>query len=698
MSQIDQVREKIDIVELIGSLGVNLRKTGRSYVGFCPFHPNSRTPAFTVYPDSQSFYCFGCHASGTAFDFVMRKQGLDFKGALELLAQRAGVRLEPKGEQERQEDARRAKLLEINKAAARYFNYILLELGRGQAGRDYVERRGINREMIEGFQLGFSLDEWGHLFAYLTEKKGYAPEEVEAAGLAIKSETRGWYDRFRGRLIFPIRNAKGEVVGFGGRALGDAQPKYLNTPETPLFKKGELLYGLDLAREAIRTEDRTVVVEGYVDVISAHQHGFRNVVAPLGTALTKNHVALLKRLSHNVYLALDADAAGQKATLRGLNALRESADEEGGGHLVATAQGAVRLESDVALRIIRMPEGRDPDEVIRADPDLWRQLVSEAAPVMEFYLGAYTAGLDLSNPEHQRTALDKLLPLLAELDGAQQRVYIARLEQVIGIRAELILDLLRGRIGARGAEKGRAGPGARGNWSKDGKPWQQRGPGEGRQRPNAARRPTGGIAGAEEPPPPEPPAEAAAADAPPRPRPAPPRSDESYLLALALRYPTVDPAVEALLEKSLAAHPGVRGQFGGGLESLLEDPINQEIWRRYTAAPFEQRPSEPESLAAWAELQEEHLRERIMALLELLSRRPADFRQRQEAEDCALKLRRDQIRRFQQRLNERARNAGPEEFDEITTIYPRLHAYLADLLAPRRSSTFQDLRDLTGRD
>ncbi|MEI7769894.1 MAG: DNA primase, partial [Chloroflexales bacterium] len=436
MSQIDDVRSKTDIVEVIGASGVSLRKTGRSFVGFCPFHPNSRTPAFTVYPESQSFYCFGCHASGTVFDYVMRKQGLDFKDALEQLAARAGVRLEPKGDQERQEDARRTRLLEINAAAAKYFNYVLLSLARGEPGRAYVAKRGLTAETVESFQIGYSLDEWGHLFAYLTGKKGYAPEDVVLAGLAIDHETRGPYDRFRGRLIFPIRDARGQVVGFGGRALGDAQPKYLNTPETPLFKKGELLYGLDLARDAIRSEDRTVVVEGYVDVISAHQHGFRNVVAPLGTAITRGHVALLKRLSHNVYMALDADAAGQKATLKGLNALREGADSGGDGHLVATAQGAVRLESDVSLRIIKMPEGRDPDEVIRADPDLWRQLVVAAVPVMEFYIGAYTAGLDLGDPQGQRVALDKLLPLLAELDGAQQRVYIARIEQVIGIKAE----------------------------------------------------------------------------------------------------------------------------------------------------------------------------------------------------------------------------------------------------------------------
>lgn len=669
MSQLDEIKNKIDLVELVGALGVNLRKTGRSFVGFCPFHPNTRTPAFTVYPDTQSFYCFGCHASGTAFDFVMRKQGLDFKQALEQLAARAGVQLAPRNEDDRQEDARRGKLLEINSAAARYFNYVLTSHPRGGAGRDYVEQRVLTAETVETFQLGYSLDEWTHLFAYLSEKKGYTPEEIEAAGLAIHHESRGYYDRFRGRLIFPIRNPKGEIVGFGGRALGDAQPKYLNTPETLLFKKGELLYGLDLARDAIRSDDRTVVVEGYMDVITAHQHGFRNLVAPLGTALTKAHAALLKRLSQNVYLALDADAAGQKATLRGLNAMRESDEEEGSGKLVATAQGAVRLESAVALRIIRMPAGRDPDEVVKSDPELWRRLVAEAAPVMEFYLSSYTAGLDFGRPEDQRVALDRMLPLLQELDGAQQRVYVARLEQVIGIRAELILDLLKGR---------RLDPGAT-------------------RRSSGARR---GLFGQSAPP----------SDAPhpaiggelPAPRQAganPTSSGESYLLALALHYPSVDAAVEALLEKGLLAHPTLRPLFGGGLEDLLEQTLNQELWRLYGALPLELRPTSDDELRAWAETLEQPLGERALTLLALTDQRPDDFRHRQEAEHCARNLRVEQIKRFRTRLDERARNLSDEtEFDELSLLYNSIGTYLALMQEPRRSSTYPDLRNLTGRE
>ncbi len=665
MSQIDDVRSKTDIVEVISTSGVNLRKTGRSFVGFCPFHPNTRTPAFTVYPESQSFYCFGCHASGTVFDYVMRKQGLDFKEALENLAARAGVRLEPKGDQERQTDARRTRLLEVNAAAAKYFSYVLMSMARGEPGRAYVAKRGLFPETVESFQIGYCLDEWTHLFDYLTGKKGYAPEEVVTAGLAIDHETHGPYDRFRGRLIFPIRDAKGQVVGFGGRALGDGQPKYLNTPETLLFKKGELLYGLDLARDTIRSEDRTVVVEGYVDVITAHQHGFRNVVAPLGTAITRSHVALLKRLSHNVYMALDADAAGQKATLKGLNALRERTESGGDGHLVTTAQGVVRLESDVSLRIIKMPEGRDPDEVIKANPDLWRQLVVDAVPVMEFYIGAYTLGLNLGDPQGQRAALDKLMPLLAELDGAQQRVYVARIEQVIGIKAELILDLLRGGAGRGGGRRQEAG---------------------GPQERDTAQQPVSRLL----------------SPAATHPRPPVSRGVEDYLLLLALRHSLVVPAaIEVLLERALERFPAVREMFGGGLEDLLEDPANQQIWATFTALPIEERPAGESTLVAWANSLDEPLRERFLAVLSSGQRHPEDFRYRQVAEDYARSLRIDQAMRLHRMLLDRiiaALEINPEtNLNAEQRQIIALHQFISDAKTPQRTSTFLDLRDSLGK-
>ncbi len=654
MSVIDDIKANVDIVDLINSMGVGLRRSGRSFVGFCPFHPNTRTPAFHVYPDTQSFYCFGCHASGTVFDFVMRKQGLDFKGALELLAERAGIRLEPKNDIQRQEDARRARLLEINGVATRYFNYVLLNLSRGAPGREYIAKRGINRDAIDAFQIGYSLDDWHHLFTYLHEKKGYSVEDIIAAGLAIPGE-RGPYDRFRNRIIFPIRNIRGEVIGFGGRALGDAQPKYLNTPETPLFKKSEVLYGLDLARDAIRSANQVIIVEGYVDVITAHQYGFRNVVAPLGTALSKAHINQLKRLTDQVYLALDADAAGQKATLRGLETIRTTTEEEGEGRLVTTAQGIVRLENDVTIRIIRLPAGRDPDEVIAADPQLWKELVDNATPVMDFYLEAYTAGLDLHDPAQQRLALERIIPLLSELDGAAQRVYVARLEQLTGVRSELIVDLLRARIQ----------------------------PPRRNDRHRSIRSSS---------PPPAPPPTA------PPPIDEHRRDTEAYLLALALRYPSVDMAIERLLESYAECCPAIGDIFGAGIEDLLEEPIHQAIWQAYLATPLELRPTDPDSLQAWITTLGEPLSSEASKLLTILARRPDDVRYRHEAEQCARMLRKAQvmarIHRYRERLSDLT---DEEELQRVIQHIRDLSMYAEQITRPRQSSTFPDLRNLLGQ-
>ncbi|NJM09156.1 DNA primase [Candidatus Gracilibacteria bacterium] len=658
MSSIDEVRDKIDIVDLISSSGVQLRKAGRSFLGFCPFHPNTRTPAFHVYPESQSFYCFGCHASGTAFDFVMRKQGVDFREALEQLALRAGVQLKERSEDDRQVDQQRTRLLECNAAAAHYFRQALLRAPQADAARAYVEKRGLNAETAEAFQLGYSLDDWSHLLSYLSDRRGFDPEEIEATGLAIRSENRGYYDRFRGRLMFPIRNARGEIVGFGGRALGDGQPKYLNTPETLLFKKGELLYGLDLARDTIRSEDRTVVVEGYVDVITAHQHGFRNVVAPLGTALTKAHIALLKRLSHNVYLALDADAAGQRATLRGLAVLRESvAQGDDDTRLVTTAQGAVRMESDVSLRIIRMPPGLDPDDVIRAEPERWRTLVAEAAPVMDFYIEMHTAGRDLKQPAEQRDALDKLLPLLGELDGTQQRVYIARVEQVIGIRAELILDLLKGGT--------RAGNAVNRSQAANARPTRL-----GPPRATATTVASGGG----------------------------PSTREDHLLALAIRYPAVAPLVEQGLQQGLEAFPLVKDLLGFDLFRLFDRPDNQAVWRAWQQLAPELRPM-GDNLLEWANSLDEALHERARYLIGLAPPRSEEYRYRQEAEKCARQIRIDQVRSWQRRLPQSIAAAeNDEERQSGFVLLAELQGYYTALSTPRRSSTYSDLRDTLGKE
>ena len=272
----DTIKERIDIVEFIAGY-VSLRKTGKNFIGFCPFHPNTKSAAFYVFPDTQSFHCFGCKASGTVFDFLMRREGLEFRDALEQLATRAGVELTPRTPEQESEDQQRTKLFEINQAAAVFFQHMLLKSPRGEAARAYVEKRKLDAPTVEAFQLGYAPEEWSALLAYLTDRKQYDLDAIEAAGLIIKRESGGYYDRFRNRLMFPIRNVKGEIIAFGGRAIGDAQPKYMNSPQTPLFDKSKVLYGLDLARDPIRAEDAVVIVEGYVDTTASEMPTSRSV-------------------------------------------------------------------------------------------------------------------------------------------------------------------------------------------------------------------------------------------------------------------------------------------------------------------------------------------------------------------------------------------------------------------------------------
>ncbi len=667
MSAIDTIKERLDIVEVISESGVALRKTGRSYLGFCPFHPNTRTPAFTVYPATQSFYCFGCQASGTVFDFVMRQQGLDFRDALQLLAGRAGVELQPRTEEEQQQDQQRTRLLALNNLAARYFNYLLLNHERGQPGRAYLHQRDLAPETVEAFQLGYSLNERTHLLRYLTDRKGYEPEEVEAAGLAIHSEQYGWYDRFRGRLVFPIRNSKGEVVGFGGRALGDVQPKYMNTPQTLLFDKSRVLYGLDLAREAIRSADAAVVVEGYVDVLTAYQHGFRNVVAPLGTALTSEHVGMIKKRSQHVYLALDADAAGRRATLKGLGAFESAADEDtdDGTRAVVTAQGLVRWQRDVVLRIIKLPEGRDPDDVIKHDPQQWQALIDAALPVMDFYVEACTADLDLSRPQDQRAALERLIPLVRQLDSTQQRVYVAQLERVLGMRAELILDLLR------------AAP----------------------PRPRRSRQ----RASAPEPTPPPQEALRSGSRSSTHPR-------EDYLLALLLRHPSALPRVEQLLTTHLDDLPDVRALLGDTPARLLQQTTNRLIWQAWqeagapalpdrTATENGETTPEQAELPPWGVALDETLHAQFAHLVALPLPRQQEYRYVQDIEQCVRHMRLEQTRRWQRQLSQQVQDAeDDEERQRALTLLAAVQTYLSAISAPRRSSSWLDVRDTLRRD
>lgn len=449
MSTVDDVKQRIDIVDLIAQ-HVTLKRAGRNYVAICPFH-TEKTPSFHVDPARQSWHCFGaCSTGGDIFAFIMKKDGVEFRDALRILAEQAGVELDTR--RDTQEDARRARLFEINEAAAAFFHAMLQTqegpyTAKAAAAREYIAERRLADASVERFQIGYAPNTWDALIAHLA-RRGIEAAEVVGAGLAVEGD-RGPYDRFRHRLMFPIRDDRGRVAGFGGRVLpgealgsGENQPKYVNTSQSSIFDKGAILYALDLAKDAIRAEGQAVIVEGYMDVIAAHEHGYANVVASMGTALTERQVALLKRHTSTIVLALDADNAGSEATIRSAyeivnNSLRRRP--------VPNARGIVRqVETiDIDLRVLSMPDGRDPDDVVRSDPDGWPQIVANAKPVLDHLFDVSAARHDLTEPRERSAAVAELAPFIAlTADRVLQSHYLQRLARMTNVdEATLRLEL-----------------------------------------------------------------------------------------------------------------------------------------------------------------------------------------------------------------------------------------------------------------
>ncbi len=441
------VRERTDIVELVSSY-VPLTRAGRSYKGLCPFH-QEKTPSFVVFPDSQNFHCFGCGRGGDAFTFYMGVEHVEFREALQEMARRAGIQLASVPTVAPEVDAHRQRLVEINEIAAAFYANVLSNSEAGATGRAVLEQRGVSAAMIERFGLGYALDRWDALARYLSVRgidHGLAAE----AGLLQARDGGGYYDRFRGRLMFPIRNRDGRVVGFGGRIVGDGQPKYLNSPQSPIFDKSTLLYGLDVAKEEIRKRDQVVIVEGYMDAIAAHQFDHANVVAAMGTALTEAQVSLVKRLSKHVVLALDADAAGQMATLRGLETMRGAMDTE--EVPVPDPSGLVRFERklDAEIAIVQLPEGKDPDELIRRSPERWADIVATAQPFLDFYIEAVTHGMAPDDARAKAEAVAKAAPILQQIgDRVVQAHYVGLLAARLQLDQRVVLAEVR-RAGLRG--------------------------------------------------------------------------------------------------------------------------------------------------------------------------------------------------------------------------------------------------------
>jgi DNA primase len=427
---VSQIKDRIDVVDLVGSR-VQLRQAGRNFKGLCPFH-NEKTPSFVVFPDSQSYHCFGCGKSGDIFSFVMDTDNLDFSDALARLAERANVEIKPATPRDPEGDAHRDKLIELNERAASYFASMLWTAQAGSAARGLLERRGVDRHTGTRFGLGFAPDSWDSLKHHLMRHGDVDESQLLEAGLQSRNDSGQVYDRFRNRLMFPIRDREGRTIGFGARALGDEMPKYLNSPQTAVFNKSNTLYALDLAQETIRKERTLVVVEGYMDAIAAHQFGYTNVVASMGTALTPQQVGSIRRYVDRVFLALDSDAAGQLATLRAIDSVRESFSDDSSP--TVSSNSLIRFEKSLAaeVRIVPLAGGKDPDEIIRAEPANWDIAIRQAVPLVEFVLRTRLADVE-PTPAARATALrEDVVPLLREIRDQ------AVLAQYIGLAARLL--------------------------------------------------------------------------------------------------------------------------------------------------------------------------------------------------------------------------------------------------------------------
>ncbi len=464
MSVLEEVKDRTDIVEIIGQT-VRLKKSGKNHTGFCPFHPNTRTPAFVVFSETGTWRCFGaCNEGGDVYKFLMKKEGWDFPQTLRYLADRAGVALEARSSEQEAEEEAKAGLRDLLEAAATYYRNNLLH---SPAVLEYLHNRGLQDPTLESFGIGYALPGWDSTTGYLSGKGHRQPDLVEA-GLAVEREAGGHHDRFRNRIMIPIRDARGRITGFGARAFDPKdEPKFLNSPQTGLFDKGRLLFGLDKAGKAIRMAEQATVVEGYLDVLALHQAGYQNVVSPMGTALTVEQLRILKRYSRNIVLALDADTAGDRATLRGLTIAREAMDRE--SDPVFDSRGLVRHEGrlDADIRIVSLPQGKDPDELLAEDPGNWPELLAAAKPVVEYVMDLLLADQGPDDAKAKAQVARRVLPLIDDVaDPVEREAYRQSLARRLKLDERVLLGLRSppGRAG-RSSEPAELPPTFRTRWT-----------------------------------------------------------------------------------------------------------------------------------------------------------------------------------------------------------------------------------------
>ncbi len=434
-STLSQIRDRLDIAEVIAET-VALRRKGGRYWGLCPFH-QEKSPSFSVTPDKGVFYCFGCHKGGTIFDFVMEIEKVSWRDAVELLAKKAGIEI-PRDDEQRDGISREA-FLELYRRVAGSFHWLLTEGPQGEPARAYLEGRGVRRESMDAFQIGYAPPDRDWLFRFLTQKS-YSAEFLGKVGLFIESARGGAMAFFASRIMFPIANARGDILAFGGRAMGDAQPKYLNSPETAFFRKGENLFGLDKAAGAIRREGFFVVVEGYMDVIAMHQAGISNCVAPLGTALTEQQVRALKRYAGKAVLLFDGDEPGQKATERAIELLERQ---------------------DLIVQVAVITEGgKDPADLVQGGKvETLRGLLHEARDSFPFLLDKALAAQDRTRAEGKERIREMLFPFIAAPASPMRRDgYLSLLADGLGVDVGAARQDFSSWMGRRLRGTGRSAP------------------------------------------------------------------------------------------------------------------------------------------------------------------------------------------------------------------------------------------------
>jgi DNA primase len=433
LSPADEIKSRLDIIEIIRQY-IPLKPAGVNFVARCPFH-NEKTPSFTVSPTKQVWHCFGCGKGGDLFSFIMEIEKITFVEALRLLAPKAGIVLQ---QESGPVASLRNRLLDLLAAAAGFYHHVLLS-AQAKLAQDYLEKRGVSEEIIEEWQLGYAPDSWDDLIIFL-KSKGFNEKEIALSGLGINREnTNRVYNRFRGRIMFPIREVNGNIIGFTGRLLPEFekrdahQGKYINSPQSMVYDKGKVLFGLDKAKASIREHNMAIVVEGQMDCLTAHQFGFSNVVASSGTALTAEQAILLKRFTTRVAFAFDMDAAGRQALDRG-------------------SEQAFHAELEALA--VSIPNGKDPDECIRRDLDTWKKGLEEAVPVMEYHLQELLKEFDETSASGRRSIAQRMLPRILRIVNAVERdFWIKKLSQALDTAESFLREALEKHQAAKPAEK-----------------------------------------------------------------------------------------------------------------------------------------------------------------------------------------------------------------------------------------------------